>query len=75
MEQDPLAHLCPICGQSNSCQQVAQPEKLKKGCSTDTCWCLTVNLDEQTRQNLSVQTDGKRCLCQSCMQKISQNQQ
>lgn len=75
MEQDPLAHLCPLCGKSNACQQVAQPEKLKKGCGTDACWCLTVKLDEQTRQNLSKKTDGKRCLCQLCMQKIAQNQQ
>tara|TARA_R110000850_G_scaffold234986_1_gene359867 strand:+ start:174 stop:401 length:228 start_codon:yes stop_codon:yes gene_type:complete len=75
MEQDSIDHLCPICGQSNACQQVEQPEKLKKGCGTDACWCLTVKLNDQTRQKLSAQTDGKRCLCQSCIDEISQNQQ
>lgn len=73
--QDPLAHLCPLCGETNSCQQVEQPENLKKGCDSDACWCLSVQLDDQTRQRLKSQTNGKRCLCQACIQKIAQAQQ
>tara|TARA_R110002167_G_scaffold94895_3_gene253072 strand:- start:35 stop:262 length:228 start_codon:yes stop_codon:yes gene_type:complete len=75
MEPDALADLCPLCGQSNSCQQVKQTEMLKKTCGTDACWCLSIKLDDQIRQDLKEQTNCKRCLCQTCIQKISQAQQ
>ena len=61
MQQDPLAHLCP--------------EKPKTGCDPETCWCLPVQLTDQSRQSLKAQTNGKRCLCQSCIEKIAQAQQ
>tara|TARA_R110001592_G_scaffold6853_1_gene37790 strand:- start:5494 stop:5724 length:231 start_codon:yes stop_codon:yes gene_type:complete len=75
IEQAPLAHLCPICGESNSCQQVKQSSKQNEDCMPEACWCLSVKLDAQSRQKLNAQTNGKRCLCQSCIQKIAQAQQ
>jgi hypothetical protein len=71
MEQDALAYLCPLCGQPNLCQQVEQAKMTKQGCGTNACWCLTEKLDKETRQKLSIETDGKRCLCQSCMRQIA----
>ena len=75
IDQDPLAHLCPLCGESNSCQQVEMSEKHKKACDSEACWCLSVQLEEHTRQWLKSQTNGKRCLCQTCIQKMVQTQQ
>ncbi|MFT6904866.1 MAG: hypothetical protein ACJAS1_001520 [Oleiphilaceae bacterium] len=73
--QDPLAHLCPLCREPNSCQQVELSEKLTKGCDSKACWCFSVQLDEQTRQSLNSQTNGKRCLCQTCIQEMAHSQQ
>lgn len=73
--QDPLAHLCPLCGQSNACHLAEQPDRLEKVCNPSDCWCQSVQLTEQTRRMLKTQTNGKRCLCQACLQIIAQMQQ
>ncbi len=62
MDQDPLAHLCPLCGQSNACQQVELSKNSDNASVEKACWCMAEKLTEQSRHRLNAQTDGKRCL-------------
>lgn len=74
IKEQHLENLCPLCGKSNACQQAANKLN-QQGMSNEPCWCMSIKLSESSKQLIKEQTTAKRCLCQSCIQKISQAQQ
>ena len=56
MEQDRLAHICPICQQLNYCEI----EKVNE------CWCMNVEINQSLLANLPKEAQGTQCICLKC---------
>lgn len=81
--QDPLAHLCPVCGQTNHCSMAEdslesndqkQSSVSKKGIGTKTqctanekCWCMSEPINHVKNKLPSGLSKMKRCLCKKCL--------
>jgi len=50
--------ICEACGEEFAC-----------GASLKGCWCMKVELSDETRADLK--SKYKRCLCAKCLQKLS----
>jgi hypothetical protein len=53
------ATLCPSCGEANDCAIAA-------GRSAESCWCMSVNIDQQVIATLPEGAQGKVCICLRC---------
>jgi len=50
--------VCESCGEEFSC-----------GATLKGCWCMNVDLTDETRADLK--TKFERCLCRACLEKLS----
>ena len=60
------SHLCPLCGQSNSCAQQGQAQAVSQ------CWCFTVQIDPNQLQKLRPEQLNQACLCPRCSQALAE---
>ncbi|MCF6781462.1 cysteine-rich CWC family protein [Stutzerimonas stutzeri] len=51
---------CPLCGQSNQCEQ-SDPTT-----ADQPCWCFGVEIDTQSLERIPSSERGKACLCARC---------
>lgn len=70
-DQDPLAHICPVCGESNLCQVVADRGN-KASESGQQCWCMAE--PRKRAVPVTISNDKKRCLCQRCLKQAQAQQ-
>jgi hypothetical protein len=55
---------CPLCGQSNDCQQCTVA--VYKG----PCWCAVVKIPEALIAKVPVELRGRACICRACVMKF-----
>jgi len=65
-----MAYLCPICGKSNACAMGKNKPGAEQG-----CWCMTVEFPKSYTDYIPENALGERCICQACLQKISNNKE
>lgn len=58
-------HLCPICQSDNGCG-VSHSQEF--------CWCMDKVFPEEVFQEVPEAERDKRCICQSCLARITKKQ-
>jgi len=71
------AGACPRCGHENQCENSLfdRGENLSaRGTQNSvnkneeaSCWCMSIELDENQRQEIKKYTESRRCLCATCI--------
>ena len=50
---------CPLCGRSNQCAMVADPEATH-------CWCFDVTIAPEALERVPAEARGVACVCLEC---------
>ncbi len=58
----PSPALCPLCGQSNACGQLAGATQ---------CWCMTTTIPAAALDAVPIEARDRACICQACANKAA----
>jgi hypothetical protein len=58
----PSPALCPLCGQSNACGQLAGASE---------CWCMTTKIAAAALEAVPIEMRNRACICQACARKAA----
>lgn len=57
--------ICPLCGKENGCGY-------EKGMDHFTCWCATIDVPKELREQVPDELKGKACICRDCINKFKE---
>ena len=60
--------LCPLCGKPNHCGYEA-------GSDHFSCWCTTIDVPKELREQIPEELRGKACICRDCITKFKEEHQ
>ena len=60
------AGVCPLCGESNKCAMLADPNATE-------CWCESVVFPQELLDQVPPQLDRKACICKKCVDSFNEN--
>ncbi|HEY2150800.1 MAG TPA: cysteine-rich CWC family protein [Vicinamibacterales bacterium] len=58
----PSPALCPLCGRSNACGQLAGASE---------CWCMTTKIAAAALEAVPIEMRNRACICQACARKAA----
>lgn len=51
---------CPLCGKPNHC-------RFEMGLAHEGCWCETIEIPKELREQIPEELRGKACICKECV--------
>ncbi len=52
---------CPLCGETNACARVVDP-------NAEDCWCTTRRISPELLLCVPKSAQGRACICQNCVE-------